>query len=90
MSRRRGSGERGAPSTALSLRERAMLHRRAAEVLAMIANIEETLRCFNADWFARVSAEDQQGALEDLRRVEDGGFILEAELALSPMPGGAR
>lgn len=90
MSGEQGARKQGAPSTALTLRERAMLHRRAAEVLSMIANIEETLRCFNADWFARVSAEDQQGALQDLRRVEDGSFIFEAELALSPMPGGVR
>lgn len=80
----------GGMQKALTTRQRARLHRRAAEVLAMMANIEETLRCFNADWFARVSKEDQQGALQDLMRVEDGSFIFEAELALSPMPGGAR
>jgi len=75
---------------ALSLRQRGLLHRRAAVVIEMIGQIEDTLKCFNADWFARVSPEDQRAAIVDLRRADDASFALEANLRLSPMLGGVR
>ena len=87
------SGEHGARSgerKALSLRQRATVHRRAAEVCVMLAQIEDTLRCYGQSWFEGASAEDREDALEDLRRLDDQSYVLEANLAISQLPGGAR
>ncbi len=54
------SGEHGARSgerKALSLRQRATVHRRAAEVCVMLAQIEDTLRCYGQSWFEGASAD---------------------------------
>ena len=56
----------------------------------MLAQIEDTLRCYGQSWFEGASAEDQADALEDLRRLDDNSYVLEANLAISQLPGGAR
>lgn len=89
MKTKRG-GRSGEQGSALSLRQRATVHRRAAEVLQMLAQIEDSLRCYGEAWFAGASEEDQREALVDLEKLDCVSFALEASLALFPLPGGAR
>lgn len=83
-------GARSAEQSALSFRDQARLHRRAATVANEIVLIDDILRGTTLEWMQAASREDQMTVVRDMKQRDHEGFALEFALACQPIRGGAR